>query len=156
MKRLALKFKNHLLSNEDEECTEILTNMTYNEMKTFNKCFSKLFKSYTTMVTFTIDPKRHDVNDKKLLEKIEDYVLQFPHNKKCDVQRADYVREGTDEDHKHTHWHLGLETLEPFLAKTTKYYESLYGHVDISRSYDNNYNNIIEYINKSIPSVNLI
>lgn len=110
-------------------------------------------KVFSIMVTFTIDPKRHDVKDKKLHDKIEKYIVKFPRNKCCEVIRSDYVREGTDKDHKHTHWHLGLKTKKPFLNKTTKYYRNLYGHVDISRSYDNNYNNVLKYINKVIPSI---
>lgn len=126
--------------------------------KNFNMLYKKLVneyenanKTYTYMLTFTIDPKKHDVNDPKLHLEIEDYILKWAVRRT--PLRADYVREGTDEDHKHTHWHLGLEMKKYIdFSNFLKFYRNSYGIVDISKSYSNLYKNILKYINKSVPS----
>ncbi len=111
-------------------------------------------KVYTYMLTFTIDPKRHDVEDSKLHEILEEYIVNFA--SKRHALRADLVREGDDIDHKHTHWHLGLE-LKKYIdfSNFLKYYRKTYGNVDISRSWSNDYDNVLKYINKKEPSTEL-
>lgn len=120
-------------------------------MKSYVKEYENENKTYTYMITFTIDPKKHDVKDTKLHDIIAEYVVGFAC--KRNALRADVVKEGTDEDHKHTHWHLGLE-LKKYLDffNFLKYYRKIYGKVDVSRSWSNDYNNVLIYINKSIPS----
>lgn len=111
-------------------------------------------KVYTYMLTFTIDPKKHDVNDIKLHDIIEEYVVAFA--RKRNASRADFVKEGTDEAHLHTHWHLGLE-LKKYIdfSNFLKFYRKTYGICDITRSWSNRYENVMDYINKSNPSTEL-
>lgn len=131
-----------------------------------HKCFPKYIKQYvkeyedenkvyTYMLTFTIDPKRHDVESTSLHDMIEDYVITFAERR--NPLKADLVKEGTDEDHKHIHWHLGLE-LKKYIdfSNFLKFYRNKYGSVDISKSWSNDYNNIITYINKSVPSQQIV
>lgn len=112
-------------------------------------------KTYTYMLTFTIDPKKQNVNCTKLHNKLEEYIINLATKRK--PQRSDIVKEGTDEDHKHTHWHLGLE-MKKFIdfSNVLKNYRKQNGNVDISRSWSNDYNNVLKYINKSQPSTQIV
>lgn len=127
---------------------------TYFEM--VMKEYEKNNKIYTYMLTFTIDPKLHDVKDKSLHDKIATYIYGYTVAR--NPLRADIVKEGTDEDHKHIHFHLGLEVKKTIdFSNSLKYYRKTYGSVDVSSSkYGNIYNNVLKYINKSIPSVELV
>ncbi len=123
-------------------------------MKQYVEEYEEENKIYTYMLTFTIDPKKHDVKDSKLHDVIEEYIVGFAERR--NPLKSDIVKEGTDEDHKHTHWHLGLE-LKKYIDFSTflKHYRKKYGSVDISKSWSNVYNNILIYINKSNPSTKL-
>lgn len=112
-------------------------------------------KSYTYMITFTINEKKYDVKSKDLHNEIEEYIIGFGEQRK--PQRCDLVKEGTDEDHKNTHWHLGLKTKKYIdFSNFLKFYRKKYGIVDVSKSWSNDYNNILIYINKSIPSQKIV
>lgn len=156
MRSLALKLKDSYLSKDEEASVDIIKSIPYRFVKEFNREFALLYKSYTYMITFTIDPERHNVKSEKLHAKIDKYIKKFPISKSCDVIRADYVREGSDKEHKHIHWHLGIETRNIFKSKTLKYYNLKFGNTDVSKSYDNNYNNVLKYINKVNRSVQLV
>lgn len=122
--------------------------------KEYVKIYEDKDKTYTYMVTFTIDPKKHNVNDIKLHDEIENYVIDYALARK--PIRCDYVKEGTDEDHKHTHFHLGLETKKYIdFSNSLKFFNKKFGNTDISRSYSNIYNNVLIYINKSIQSTKI-
>lgn len=116
-------------------------------MKRLRKEFEK--KTYQYIVTFTLNPKYVDLNDKKLLKKIELYIIQrFKRPAICAV-RADIVQEGGVGTDKQHHWHVALHSRKWLLKKSFKYYEDLYGFVDINKSTDNNYSNRLNYITKS-------
>lgn len=143
----------------EKECVDIRSIII--KYHQFAKYFKKLLnefdnknKTYTYMLTFTMDPKIHDVENTALHAEIEEYIIRFAFNR--NAERADIVKEGTDEDHKHTHWHLGLE-LKKYIDFSTflKFYRKTYGSVDISRSWSNQYINVMKYINKSNPSTEL-
>ncbi len=110
--------------------------------------YEKKTKIYTYMITFTIDPKKHDVKDEKIHSLIQEYIESFAIART--PNKASYVKEGTDTEHKHTHWHLGLETKKYIdFSNFLKFYRKTYGSVDISKSWSNDFNNILIYISKS-------
>ncbi len=123
-------------------------------MKQYGNEYDELNKTYTYMLTFTIDPKKHNVDDVKLHNILEEYIIDFAERRnplKCDI-----VKEGGDEDHKHTHWHLGLELKKHIdFSNFLKHYRKKNGNVDITKSWSNIYNNILIYINKSVPSTKI-
>ncbi len=111
-------------------------------------------KTYTYMLTFQIDPKKQNVKDSKLHDIIEGYIIDFAERR--NPLKSDIVKEGGDEDHKHIHWHLGLELKKHIdFSNFLKHYRKKFGYVDISKSWSNVYNNILLYINKSNPSIKL-
>ncbi len=107
------------------------------------------------MLTFTISPSLHDVLDTKLHTKLEEYIIDFAERRH--PMRSDLVKEGSDKKHLHTHFHLGLE-LKKYIdfSNFLKFYRKTYGSVDISKSWSNDYNNILLYINKSEPSQKIV
>lgn len=128
----------------------------------FHKYFKQILseyelvnKTFTYMLTFTMDQKKQDVDLPFVHNAIEEYIVKFAERR--EPLRADLVCEGTDKDHKHKHWHLGIETKKYIdFSNFLKYYRNLYGNVDVSKSWSNDYNNILKYINKSKPSFKVV
>ncbi len=124
-------------------------------MKILVREYEQTNKVYTYMLTFTIDPSKYDVENKELHDIIEAYVIDFGERRnplKCDV-----VKEKSDKHHKHTHWHLGLETKKYIdFSNFLKFYRKTYGIVDITKSWSNDYKNVLIYINKSTPSQQIV
>lgn len=124
-------------------------------MKLLLDQFERENKVYTYMLTFTINPKIWNVKSTDLHDILEEYIIDFAERRK--PINADLVKEGTDEDHKHTHWHLGIETKKYVdFSNFLKYYRKKYGSVDISKSWSNDYKNILKYINKSESSQKIV
>ncbi len=117
--------------------------------------YEQIHKTYTYMLTFTIDPRKCAVDDHDEHFIIEAYIIDWA--EKRHPLKSDLVCEGTDQDHKHVHWHLGLE-LKKYIdfSNFLKHYRKKYGNVDISKSWSNDYTNIIKYINKSVPSQKIV
>ncbi len=128
-----------------------------------DKLFSKYLmlkikksKTFQYLITFTIDPKKHNVKDETLHRKIENYIkLRFT-REAIGAIRADIVKEGSTKENIHTHWHVALKSSKWLLKKSFKYYEKLYGFVQINKSTNNNYENRLNYLNKSNTSTKFI
>lgn len=98
---------------------------------------------YKYLITFTLDPKKVDLKDSKLKDKIEDYIvglLKTPEN-----HRFYYSRE---HETTNTHWHVVVHRKTPFVQDKIRYYKKQYGNVDVSRSKDLTDEHSVKYLGK--------
>ncbi len=124
--------------------------------KSISKELDKKNKVYQYMLTFTCDPKKVDVEDEVALASIEDEVLRLVQKPVLSIVRSEYVREGTDEDHKHAHWHVGVVSKKFMKKEYFKSYIKNIGRIDISKSVENNFLDILLYINKCYESTTIV
>lgn len=112
-------------------------------------------KVYVYMVTFTLDPKKNSFSE-KLYNKVEKYIKKQMSNLKS-VTKLFIVREGGDEDHKHTHWHCAVESTK-YIKKYDygKYYQKIFGSVDHSKSVTGDLQHTLMYMNKQGTPTQLI
>lgn len=100
-------------------------------VKRFNKSKPKL---YYYMLTYTLDPKRHSLND-LYYNSVEKYIKKLVLNKSWQTEYCAYVQEGGDAEHKHTHWHVAIVT-HKYIDNLSQngYYIKKHGNVDLSVS----------------------
>lgn len=110
---------------------------------------------YMYMGTFTLDPSKVDIENENDLKKVQKYLLHRLSLKGLRLNRCDWVREGTDKDNKHPHWHVGM--ISERCIKKSFFYKYLrdYGNIKIDISISSDYNHILSYINKTHISVSL-
>lgn len=135
--------------------------MTEDELETYltitsHKTICKLMKQhkgkdYHYMITFTIDPKRHDVKSEELHKEIQNYITK--RTKMLKVQQAYIVQEGGDEEEKHTHWHVSLLSKKPIKGNRFAYYKIKYGNYDYSPSKNGNNEEALNYMSKQTEPV---
>lgn len=106
------------------------------------------FPYYYYMITFTLDPSKPGFGTDPYYDKVEKYIRKLIQNKGWEPLYIAIVREGGDEDHKHTHWHVCFVSHCWFDSKNIAYYKKLYGSVDISTTHSQNIFNTIKYMNK--------
>ncbi len=130
---------------------KFLSRYNFSELMSCMKRLKKKFasKTFQYLITFSVDPEKVDVKDKKKLKKIKMYIISRFKRPAIRAIRADIVEEGGEGTEKQVHWHVALHARTWFLKKSLKYYEEIYGFTDISKSTDNNYDNRLNYINKS-------
>lgn len=89
---------------------------------------------YYYLLTFTLDPRlaeRAGGISESYYDRVERYIKKLANNKAWHLLFFAYVREGGDDDHKHTHWHVSIKTTKCFDHKRNlSYYMKLYGNVD--------------------------
>lgn len=110
-------------------------------------------KEYVYMLTFTLDPKKNKFSE-DLYNDVEQYILKLI--RRISFKKCIWVREGSDDDHKHTHWHIGIITND-FLRKSdySKTYVKKYGNIDHSKSKTKDFKHIEDYLSKQSPPSNL-
>lgn len=132
------------------------TAFTPKEYKKLVHQYEESHRSYMYMITFTLDPKKNDFNN-ALYDASEKYIKKLLLNPNRKLTTFDIVREGTDEDHKHTHWHCGVITKGKYLSMDNfKTYIKNFGNIDISKSINNDYEDILTYINKQYNSLRIL
>lgn len=103
-------------------------------------------KEYVYMITFTIDPaKIPDVS--KMKNKIQDYIISQSERKALNLIRYEIV----EEEHKdgRPHWHA-LAVSTKYLSKDRfNFYIKNFGNIDLSKSYSQQPQEIINYMSKS-------
>lgn len=101
----------------------------------------KSFKRYYYLLTFTL---RKGVNE---YDKIQNYIIQRLKAPALQIGKCHIVKEFTA---KHIpHWHCAVISKKYLSKDRFKYYEKLYGFVDISKNHSQNYSTMMEYISKS-------
>ncbi len=158
------RYKTPLIDEMFRDLTIELSQFNYSDWKTFHRIFkcimrkNDLKKYHTTvkqyMITFTLDPKKlgSNIKNEDLLKTIElDIVDMFKSSQVYDnVIRISYVREGTDKDHKHPHWHFGIQTTDYFNKKWFLKYK--FGFIQKTKSYKkNDFNDILDYYTVDKP-----
>lgn len=112
------------------------------------KAYYKTHKEYFYLITFTIDPKKHDVNDVIFQDHTEEYIIKVCKNAKG--QNIHISKEHADSN---CHWHVSLKTTKPIKYSKFRHYKLTIGNVDISRSKQDSQENSINYISKeSMPT----
>lgn len=104
-------------------------------------------KLYYYMLTFTLDPKKNDFSD-DFYDTVEEYICKQMKRTPLRVTEAHVVREGSDEDQKHTHWHASVITEKPLKKDRFSYYQKLYGNIDVSKSQIKSNNEHLDYMSK--------
>lgn len=149
---------------EKKPLSEIDTR-TFTELMVSMRGFSRLYKKtlddyeskhkkYTYMLTFTVNPAKHDPEDHALQDILTEYITDYAERR--NPIRADLVKEGGDTTDKHTHYHLGLLMKKHIdFSNTLKYYRKKYGNVDVSKSWSNDYEKVLIYINKQSPPLRI-
>jgi len=103
-------------------------------------------KEYVYMTTFTLDPQKNtfteDFYDKAQLY-IEKVLLNIP-----EITKLYIVREGSDSDHKHTHFHTSITSSRFIKANEFKYYRNKYGQIDHDKTKTKDNSHTIEYMSK--------
>lgn len=138
---------NRMINNQmtDDELYEYITTTP---VKTLSKlCDKARGKRYHYMMTFTIDPSRHDTNNLDLQTEIENYIKKRTKTIKSVIESY-IVKEGGDDDHKHTHWHVSILSDQPIKKSRWSYYNTLYGMFDYSPSRDGNNQEALNYMSK--------
>lgn len=98
---------------------------------------------YKYMVTFTIDPKKHDPADSILQDRIEEYIVGLFNKDLFD--KFYYVKEHATSN---CHWHCVVYTGKALKYDRLTYYKSKYGHVDVSRSHELEDEHTMKYLTK--------
>lgn len=114
-----------------------------------------VIKKYRYMVTFTIDPKRHALNN-ETYDKVEKYIIKQLKSKAKSIETCYLVREGGDDEHKHVHWHTVFEALVPCDSSRFDYYEKLYGNFYFEPTKTQNLDSGMKYISKQLQPTLLI
>ncbi len=134
-------------------------------LKEFQKLLKKLVKkkffenkTFQYMITFTCDPRKIDIDDEIALKENENYILERLQRPALQITRLEFVREGTDKDHKHAHWHCGVVSKRYLEKDMFKTYIKNVGKIKCEKSKRDNFDDILVYINKthkSTPILNL-
>lgn len=98
---------------------------------------------YKYMVTFTIDPKRHEPTDALLQERIEEYIVGLFNKDLYD--KFYFVKEHATSN---CHWHCVVYTSKALKYDRLTYYKTKYGNVDVSRSHELNDEHTMKYLSK--------
>lgn len=107
-------------------------------------------KKYKYMLTFTIDPKKHEVTS-DLKDKIEIYICNLM--RKPETTKCYYVRE---HDKTNCHWHVILYRKSAIKSDYLSYYKKTFGHVDISRSKDLSDTHSEKYLSKESEIIQIV
>lgn len=102
-------------------------------------------KKYYYLITFTLKP---DVDVVDII--IENYIIQRLKRKALNIIKCGFVKEYTKNGV--AHWHAAVISTKYISKDRFKYYEKLYGIVDIDKNYSQNYEFMNTYINKSNTS----
>lgn len=118
---------------------------------------ARKFPFYYYMITFTLDPKKNKFND-LLYDTVEKYIKKIlvKVNKKYKPFYVQLVREGGDDDHKHTHWHACVVSETCFDSTIVSYYQQKYGNIDISTNHSQNIHPTIKYMSKQSLPISLL
>lgn len=115
---------------------------------------------YYYMLTYTLDPRlaeRVGGFTNSYYDRVERYITKQAQNKSWGLTFFAYVREGGDNEHKHTHWHVSIRTNKYFdFVKNTSYYAKLYGSVDKQDSILSTNIYAKKYMSKQSPPIILI
>lgn len=104
-------------------------------------------KRHYYLFTFTIDPKKHKLCD-DTYDKVQEYIIKQLKRKPLRICEAYLVREGGDEEAKHTHWHASVTSEKPISKDRFNYYNKIYGNIDISKSKLQTNDEALDYISK--------
>lgn len=135
---------------------------TFDYVKKWIKLNRSQNKNYNYMITFTMDPKKVDINDKDKVDKIEKFIVSQMNRQGLGIINAEYVREGGDSDHKHIHWHVNIISNKFLRKRYFKTYTKNYGNIDISTSKNkfgsenSNYQSIHSYISKDTVPIQIL
>lgn len=126
------------------------------ELKKQIKARDKKNKRYMYMITFTCDPRKIDVKCDFMMKANEEYILDRLKKPGLKLVRLEYVREGGDDTHKHTHWHCGVVSKRYLDKWDFKTYLKNVGRIDVDISKSSNFKHIQVYMNKpenKFPSI---
>lgn len=152
----------HMDEATDYYLNEIIRN---NQSHTFHQNFKRvtakinreLRKPCIYMLTFTLDPKKVDVKDMYEIQHIEQYITKFiSTTKQLELTSFDIVREGSDMENVHTHWHVCITNKGYIDKKIFNTYIRKYGHIDVSLNKTNNYDSVITYMSKTNKVISVI
>ena len=101
------------------------------------------------MITFTRDPKK-DTNK----EDVYKYICKQFKRKPLNITEAWIVEEGNDDD-KHIHWHVFVETSKPLKKDRFSYYIKKIGQIDFARHKSTNKDSALEYMSKEATPIQL-
>lgn len=104
-------------------------------------------KLYYYLLTFTLDPKKNTLSD-DLYDTVEEYICKQMKRQPLRVTESHIVREGSDEDQKHTHWHVSVICEKHLKKDRFSYYVKLYGNIDISKSQIQSNTEHLDYMSK--------
>lgn len=153
------KWQQLLNDGKKQEATDFLVPYLRTNGQTLSKYIMKWdaerrdpkikFKNvYMYMLTFTINPEWHELND-ATYDKIEAYIRKLPFNEKWNTLCCGLVREGSDEDDLHTHWHMLLVTSKYFKKyDCLRWYRKTYGIANYKDSTTKDLNHTIKYMSK--------
>lgn len=111
------------------------------------KQYEQKNRTYTYLVTFTIDPKKWELNDNNY-DVIESFILKTLKRRGLNILFSSIVREGSDKDHKHTHWHCAIITSKCLKEQYFSTYISTYGNIDVAATVDQTLSIQDQIINK--------
>lgn len=102
-------------------------------------------KRYRYLVTFTLDPKKNELNE-ELYKLVEDYIISLAGSiQYCPIHWA-FVREYTKAGV--AHWHVSIVSKTIVKQSYFKYYITKYGNVDVSTSRKNEEEYSLNYMAK--------
>lgn len=100
-------------------------------------------KEYKYMLTFTIDPKKHNPTEGLVQASIEKYIIKLLKDSKN--SKFYFAKEHANSN---CHWHCVIHRDTIFRQDIVRYYKQKYGHVDISRSHDLSDEHTEKYLSK--------
>lgn len=108
-------------------------------------------KTYKYMLTFTLDPKKHDLTNEEFKNRVELYIVNLI--RKPEVTKAYYTRE---HNNTNPHWHVIVHRSSALKSDYLSYYRKNFGLVDISKSKKLEDTQSIEYLSKESEIVQII
>lgn len=108
-------------------------------------------KIYKYMITFTLDPKKVDINDIQKKDHIENYIVKLL--TKPETQKFYYSRE---HESTNTHWHCVIHRTCALRSDYLTYYKKHYGNVHVSRSKDLSDTHSEQYLSKESEIIKIL